>query len=314
MDTDTKQPTPQKKRIMAFNFSDIEWTTFSLGFWEGCDKVSQGCKYCYAEREVKGRWGRQFLGNVRRTGEATWKAPERIHKQLTGAEPFTERLVFLCPKSDFFHEDADAWRAEAWEIIKKTPNLIYQILTKRDGNIASRLPDDWGLGYPNVWLGVSCEDNKNAHRIETLAGIPAAVRFVSFEPLIESIDLNLDISTMVNIHWAILGGESGNDKPPYIYRPCELDWLRSLKRQMESYGIPVFVKQLGTYLAKVKLKLPDRHGRIMEQFPKDLQVREWPQELAMLPAENQEPDWDNIGRDYLDEIRESDHFSPNYPE
>ena len=98
-------------------------------------------------------------------------------------------MVFTCSWSDFFLPEADPWRDQAWGIIKDTPHLIYQILTKRPGNIKTRLPSDWGLGYPNVWLGVSVEDQSVVDRAWNLAFIPAAIRFISAEPLIGPLDL-----------------------------------------------------------------------------------------------------------------------------
>ena len=97
------------------------------------------------------------------------------------------RLVFTCSWSDWFHPAADAWRAEAWEVIRDTPRHTYQILTKRPELIAERLPPDWGDGYPNVWLGVSVENAAYTWRADVLRGIPAALRFISAEPLLGSL-------------------------------------------------------------------------------------------------------------------------------
>jgi protein gp37 len=92
--------------------------------------------------------------------------------------------VFTCSWSDWFHEDADPWRDEAWEVIRAAPDLTFQILTKRPERIADHLPADWGDGYPNVWLGVTIENRRFVDRADVLREVPAAVRFISAEPLL----------------------------------------------------------------------------------------------------------------------------------
>ncbi len=158
--------------------TNISWTNYTHNFWYGCKKVSPGCRYCYAEREMK-RFGKDFNTVTRAKGFISplmWKEPS---------------MVFVNSWSDFFIEEADDWRDEAWDIICRTPQLTYQILTKRPENILSRLPDDWGDGYPNVWLGVSAENQENADkRIPLLIQIPSIVYFVSCEPLLGPIDLS----------------------------------------------------------------------------------------------------------------------------
>jgi protein gp37 len=166
-------------------------------------------------------------------------------------------LVFTCSWSDWFHEGADAWREEAWDIIRRTPHLTYQILTKRPERMRQHLPADWGNGYPNVWLGVSVENQRWTTRIPWLLKVPSVVHFLSCEPLLGP----LDLLTVENPHdpyahclsagfdgerllprvdWVIAGGESGADA-----RPMELDWARSLRDQCQTAGVPYFLKQLG---------------------------------------------------------------------
>ncbi len=169
----------------------------------------------------------------------------------------TPELVFTCSWSDFFHEAADAWRADAWEIIRKT-DLTYQILTKRPENIPDRLPDDWPL--PNVWLGVTAENQEMANlRIPQLAGIPAAKHFVSIEPILGPIDLGCTCWLSINtgptgeceqcgkrrwfnrgIDWVIAGGESGPD-----HRPFEPVQIQFLINQCYATETPFFFKQWG---------------------------------------------------------------------
>ena len=122
------------------------------------------------------------------------------------------KWFFTCSWSDFFIEEADAWRAEAWRLIKECPDLIFQILTKRPQRIADHLPSDWGDGgYSNVALGVSVENNKYLPRIDILRTIPAPIHFVSAEPLLGSLQ-GMDLT---HIEWMIVGGESGSNFQSY---------------------------------------------------------------------------------------------------
>ena len=264
---------------MAEN-SNIEWTKHTWNPVEGCRKVSQGCKYCYAERLVErfnkaGEPKQKDFSKVRKTSQQVWNFPYKIHKNLTGQEPFTERLVFTCSMSDFFISEADEWRPDMWRIIRETPNLIYQILTKRPERILANLPEDWGAGYENVWLGVSTENQENFNlRVPILLSIPAKVRFLSIEPLIGDIE-PMDIIESKELDWIIIGGESGNETGKSRYRPCELIWIEYLSAMFQLASVPVFVKQLGTSLAK-EMRLADRKGGDINEFPEFLKVRQWP--------------------------------------
>lgn len=262
--------------------SNIQWTQNTWNPWHGCTKVSEGCKFCYMYRD-KERYGQDPTTVMR--SKSNFNAP------LKWKEP---TLIFTCSWSDWFIENADEWRAEAWEIIKATPQHTYQILTKRPERIWQCLPPDWGNGYKNVWLGVSVENQNNCERILELISVPAVVRFVSAEPLLGLIDFCLEgISFQQGktirelIHWVIVGGESGNDTGKYRYRPCELHWIESIVRQCQTNGVPVFVKQFGTYLAK-QLNLKDHHGGDILEFPQHLQVREFPH-IAHAGRELNEP-------------------------
>jgi len=244
--------------------SKIQWTDATWNPWHGCKKVSAGCKYCYMFRD-KERYGQEPSTVLK--SKTMFKAP------LKWSEP---KLVFTCSWSDWFIEEADEWRDEAWAIIKATPHHTYQILTKRPERILEHLPDDWGDGYDNVWLGVSVESNETIHRIETLASVPAKIRFISAEPLIGEVNLQSLASVLINkIDWLIIGGESGNEIGKYQYRPCEYKWIEQLIEISNLCKVKVFVKQLGTHLAKVN-GLKDRHGGNMEEFPEELKRREFP--------------------------------------
>lgn len=208
--------------------SKIEWTNDTWNPWQGCHKVSPGCKFCYMYRD-KERYG-QDPATVIRSAPATFNAPLA---KLKGP------LVFTCSWSDFFIKEADPWRDEAWDIIRRTPHLTYQILTKRPENIKDRLPADWGLGWPNVWLGASVESPQYHWRIVELSDIYAAVKFVSYEPALAEVDFSPALVERW-VDWIISGGESG-----YNPRPANLDWFRQTRDDCQKWGAAYFHKQHG---------------------------------------------------------------------
>lgn len=214
--------------------SNISWTDGSWNPWLGCDKVGPECANCYIDRTLL-RQGRQPWGQVYKA-VTTWDLPRRM--QNRAIKEGNRLKLFTCSLSDFFHRKADQWRAEAWEIIKRCPNVDFLILTKRANRIQQCLPADWGQGYPNVWLGVSVGMMKTAWRVDRLRQIPAAVRFISAEPLLESLNgLNLDA-----IHWLIAGGESG----PH-HRYMDLEWAEGLRQACEASGTVFFFKQVSGF-------------------------------------------------------------------
>jgi len=251
--------------------SNIEWTNATQNFWVGCHRVSAGCKFCYMHRILDGANGKGDGNIVRRTSNANFYRPMDWKER---------KWIFTCSMSDFFIEEADEWRLDAWQVIKETPQHRWLILTKRPERIEKCLPADWGNGYPNVALGVTVENQANTHRLEILSKIPAKCRFISAEPLLEEVDLFIENEIgeryIDKFHWVIIGGESGNETGPYRYRPCELDWIRKLVKELKAKTkVSVFVKQLGSYQAKV-LKLRHPHGGDILEFPQDLRIREFP--------------------------------------
>jgi len=173
---------------------------------------------------------------VVRAADATFYAP------LKWREP---KLIFTCSWSDWFIEEADQHRDEMWSIIRCTPHLTYQILTKRPERIADHLPVDWGPdGYPNVWLGVSAENQYWYDiRVPLLMHVPAKVHFVSAEPLLKPINIMATECPQLP-QWIICGGESGG-RPGHPPRPMNLDWARALRDQCGATDTPYFLKQLG---------------------------------------------------------------------
>ena len=209
---------------------------------------------------------------VRRTSSGVWHQPAKLHKKIKPTDDFRERLVFTCSMSDFFIEDADPHRSAMWEIIKSTPNLIYQILTKRPERILNWLPIDWGDGYENVWIGTSVESQKMYDkRVPLLNRVPAKIRFISAEPLLSPVK----ISPCDCIDWVIVGGESGRSSGKWQFRPCEIKWIEDIVKDCSENRIPVFVKQLGIDLA-VRMKLRHSKGGDLSEMPETIQRREFP--------------------------------------
>lgn len=252
--------------------SAIQWTDATVNFWTGCKKVSAGCKFCYMYRD-KERYG-QDPTNVLRTSDKTFYAALKWKES---------KRIFTCSWSDFFIREADAWRDDAWKVIRDTPQHQWQILTKRPERIKKCLPDDWGEGYPNVWLGVSVESDAmtNVDRIKYLLGVPAAIKFISFEPLIGFVAHHF----VADVDWIIIGGESGNETGKYRYRKCELRWIEFIIQEYRNSfpNTAIFVKQLGTHLAK-RLQLHDHHGGDIREFPPNLRIREFPKSEKLTTA------------------------------
>ena len=251
--------------------TQIQWTDSTVNFVTGCKKISPGCKFCYMYRDQE-RYGRNPM-QIKRTSDATfyqalkWKTPRRI---------------FTNSWSDYFIEEFDPWRNEAWSVIKQTPQHQWQVLTKRPELIQDRLPDDWNDGWDNVVLGASVENQDYWWRAYELSLVPAKNRFLSIEPLLGPID----ITTLINgvrpidkIDWVLIGGESGNDKGNYRYRPCEIEWIEKIIADLRKHAphVKIFVKQLGTYQYH-QLGLGDRHGGDMDSWPEalnHLKIREF---------------------------------------
>lgn len=276
--------------------SKIAWTDNTFNPWIGCTKVSDGCKFCYAEALMDHRYGKVQWGPSgarQRTSAANWRKPHQWNRQA--AKEGRRIRVFCASLADVF-EDRDElipWRADLFAMIEETPNLDWQLLTKRPENVPQMMPE-----LPrNVWLGTSVENQETADlRVPLLAQISAAVRFASYEPALGPIVFN---SWWLNevLSWIIVGGESGHDA-----RPFNIHWARQLVRDCDAAGVPVFVKQLGarpyscigshdspaaSYGAPVDcrgnagygcevLKLKDKKGGDMDEWPEDLRVREMP--------------------------------------
>jgi len=218
---------------MASDHSAIEWTEATWNPTSGCTKVSPGCDRCYAER-ITLRFPRSFANGFNLT-----LRPDALDIPLHWRRP---RLIFVNSMSDLFHADVpEDHIALVFDVMQRTPQHTYQILTKRAQRLASLATR---LEWPeNVWMGVSVETEQYTWRIDYLRRVPAAVRFVSAEPLLAPLaNLNLD-----GIDWLIAGGESQSG-----CRPASLDWFRDLRDQCNAAQVAFFLKQLGGH--------PSKHG------------------------------------------------------
>lgn len=227
----------------------IEWTDRVWNPSIGCDKVSAGCKFCYAETFAKRL---QAMGLQEYQDGFKFKIlPERLTEPLKIKK---KTRFFVNSMSDLFHEKMPFdFLDKIFEIIEKTPQHTYQILTKRDKNMLNYFEQRLKVVPSNVWLGVTVESIKFKFRIETLKKIPATIRFISFEPLIDSVG-DLDLT---NIHWAIVGGESGNKA-----RPIKEEWVKEIYTQCKEQEVKFFFKQWGTWGADNIKRSKKANGRL----------------------------------------------------
>ncbi|MEX0775038.1 MAG: phage Gp37/Gp68 family protein [Phycisphaeraceae bacterium] len=253
--------------------SAIEWTESTWNPVVGCTKVSSGCAHCYAERMAKrlvaiakaaesrgqnpgraanyagvidnrGRWnGRVFLDDKAVDDPLSWRLP---------------RVIFVNSMSDLFHEDVPLdFIRRVFEVMNRCPQHTFQVLTKRPhitARYAARL--HW---TPNIWMGTSVENLDAVHRVHELRQVPAKVRFLSVEPLLGPIP-RLPVK---DIHWVIVGGESGPDA-----RPMHEAWVTQIHERCQRYGVPFFFKQWGGVNKKATGREID--GRTWDEMPAQL--------------------------------------------
>lgn len=210
--------------------SSIEWTEATWNPVTGCTKISPGCKHCYAERmarRLKAMGQARYINGFKVTLQddvvdlpLRWKLP---------------RIIFVNSMSDLFHKDVpDAFIKRCFDVMTKASQHTFQVLTKRPERVKDMKND---LPWPrNVWMGTSVESDQYTCRIESLKDVPAAVRFLSVEPLLGPICA----LQLANIDWVIVGGESGPGA-----RPMEARWVRDIQSQCDAAGVPFFFKQWG---------------------------------------------------------------------
>ena len=296
----------------------IEWSDATWNPVTGCTRVSPGCEHCYIDWAPPMRIeGRHFTDP--RTGERSNRIganmpvrlhPDRLDQPLRWRKP---RRVFVNSLSDLFHDDVpDDYIANVWAVMTLAQNHTFQVLTKRHARMRALLssPDFWVVvgehvsrivgapaqvddvrALPNVWLGVTVEDQQRADlRIPALLATPAAVRFLSCEPLLGPVELpefcacgcgapfGPGVESILGIDWVIVGGESGPGA-----RPMHLDWVRTLRDQVVAAGVPFFFKQWGDASA-----WQDRHADVWHQIY--VNRMESP-ETALFPREHVEKKW-----------------------
>jgi protein gp37 len=239
--------------------SAIEWTDATWNPTTGCDRTSPGCDHCYALTLAK-RLKAMGVAKYQRDGSPKTSGPGfglTLHEDALPL-PYGWRLprrVFVNSMSDLFHDDVPLdFIRRVFDVMADTPQHTYQVLTKRSrrlAKVASAL--DWP---PNVWMGVSIEDDRYVFRARHLRQVPAAVRFISAEPLIGALpSLELD-----GIHWVIVGGESGP-----LHRPISVEWATDLRDRCQQSGVAFFLKQWGGRTPKEGGRTLD--GRLWGEMP-----------------------------------------------
>lgn len=228
--------------------SKIEWTEATWNPSTGCNKVSEGCKFCYAEVMAKRL---QAMGaNGYENGFEFTMMPSRLDMPKKVKRP---TKFFVNSMSDLFHEKMPfEFLDKIFEVIKETPRHQYQILTKRE--IILKEYFEKRIVPDNVWLGVTVESEKTKHRIDVLREIDAKIRFLSMEPLLSDVG-ELDFT---NIHWVIVGGESGHKA-----RPMKPEWAINIKNQCKEQNVAFFFKQWGTWGADGVKRSKKSNGRIL---------------------------------------------------
>ena len=211
--------------------SSIEWTEATWNPVTGCTQISPGCAHCYAKTFAERFRG--VPGHPYENGFDLQLRPDRLDQPLRWKKP---RSIFVNSMSDLFHEDVpEKYIREVFEVMESASHHRFQVLTKRSERLAEMA---LSLPWPsNVWMGVSVENQRFTCRVDDLRGTPAAVKFLSCEPLLGALDLDL-----AEIHWVIAGGESGPGA-----RPMEPDWVRGVRDQCLSADVPFFFKQWGAH-------------------------------------------------------------------
>ena len=225
--------------------TQIEWTDATWNPVAGCSIVTEGCTHCYAmemAKRLEAMGVEKYAGLTRKTGKRTvWNGVVREDREALSI-PYRwrkPRKIFVNSMSDLFHERvSDEFILDIWRVMSDTPHHNYQILTKRPERMVELVSTRIDGVLPNVWLGTSVENSEVAYRVEHLRKAPAAIRFISFEPLIGSVG-SFDLA---GIHWAIVGGESGKSA-----RPIREEWIDEIHEQCLAAGTAFFFKQWGTW-------------------------------------------------------------------
>lgn len=243
--------------------TSIEWTDATWNPVAGCTVLTAGCTNCYAMRmaaRLEAMGTEKYRGLTRKSGgRAVWTGKIRLdEKALETPRAWSKpRKVFVNSMSDLFHDDVPVeFIGRVWEVMKDTPRHTYQILTKRPERMAQVLAKSPFEILPNVWLGASVEDDRVLNRLDAIRLVPAAIRFVSLEPLIGSVAQG----DLTGIHWAIVGGESGPRA-----REMNPEWVDEIEAMCRRSGTAFFFKQWGGKNKKAAGRL--LRGRTYDELP-----------------------------------------------
>ncbi len=280
--------------------SRIEWTEATWNPVTGCTRVSRGCDNCYAVRMTRRleAMGHEKYEGLINPGKKHFNGVVKVHPGVLSM-PLKKKkptLFFVNSMSDLFHREVpEAFITDVFEVMARTPRHSYQVLTKRPERMKDLMPQVWedvrerfaaegeycDTPLPNVWLGTSVEDEQTLGRIEPLRRTPAAIRFLSCEPLLGPLG-ELDLT---GLDWVIIGGESGPKA-----RPFNVAWAEHIIEQCDASGVACFVKQLGAQPFEVSdansdrrafLSLGSSKGGDPEEWPVGLRVREYPEVHAV---------------------------------
>lgn len=211
----------------------------SWNLWHGCQKVSEGCKYCYVYRQDEQHGKDSSI--VTRT--ANFGLPVKRKRDKSYKIPLGE-MVYTCFTSDFFVEGADEWRPEAWAMIRERSDLRFFMITKRIDRFRVGLPEDWGNGYEHVCIACTVENQKMAdYRLPIFKDLPIRHKMIMCAPLLGEIDLTAYLDD--SIEKVAVGGESGTEA-----RVCNYDWVLGIRRQSVAHDVPFWFHQTGAKLLK----------------------------------------------------------------
>lgn len=210
--------------------------------WHGCHKISAGCKHCYVYREDAAFGSTTATSEVRRT--RSFHMPLQLNRHKEWKYPAGSEFA-LCFTSDLLIEEADEWRGEVWDIIRRRSDCRFFFFTKRIDRLDRCLPSDWGDGYENVGIGCTVENQDRADfRLPIFLDLPIKHRLIIAAPMLERIDLRryLDPAKILEVS---VGGESGK-----YARPLDYTWVLDMHRQCRESGVPFTFHQTGSYLLK----------------------------------------------------------------
>lgn len=209
--------------------------------WHGCTKISPGCKYCYVYRQDEMYGGTTDSSLCHKN--AAFNLPLKKKRDGTYKIP-SGKIIFTCFTSDFLLPDADAWRADCWNMIKRRSDCWFYFFTKRIDRLAECLPDDWGDGYDNVLIGCTVENQDRAdYRLPIFLSLPIKHKSIIVAPILENIHLSVYLRD--DIEEVSVGGESGASA-----RPCNYDWILNLRQQCIEKNIPFRFHQTGSHFIK----------------------------------------------------------------